>query len=172
MSAFALTSCASPAKLDMHSAVGERLDRISALLQAQAIDMDTANAPIFLKQDDTPNASTDGQAVFITAGLMNNVSDLALALIIAHELGHISLNHYWSQDPPEQLEQEADRYGLFLLARAGFDYQEAVQLSAATQTPHKHDKSPSNYETNRAANFRLIIAEIEAFKTKDLPLTP
>ncbi|MBL4853339.1 MAG: M48 family metalloprotease [Robiginitomaculum sp.] len=174
---FVLASCASPAKPNMHNTMAERLDRIAALLQNQATDKDTANAPIFLRQDDTPNASTDGQAVYITAGLMNSVSDLALALIIAHELGHISLGHYWSQSPLEQLEQEADRYGLFLLARAGLDYQEAVQLPIATQTPHEkvphtHGQLPPNYGTNRAANFRLVIAEIEALKAKGVSITP
>ncbi|MCF6228944.1 MAG: hypothetical protein L3J82_09875, partial [Planctomycetes bacterium] len=82
MFVIALIGCASPAKLDMQNSRAMRLDRIATSLQAHATDKDTANAPIFIKQDDIANASTDGQAVYITTGLMNSVSDLALALII------------------------------------------------------------------------------------------
>ncbi len=181
--ALVLIGCVSPAGPGNYKAEAMRLDSISAPLLAQTTNMDAANTPILLKQADRPNASTDGKVVYITTGLMDRISDLALALIIAHELGHISLGHIslghnWSQDPPEQLEQEADRYGLLLLARAGFDYREAVQLASAIQPPHKDGQLISKNEAKRAAHFRAIIVEIETLKAtetlkeKGTPLLP
>ncbi len=189
--AMILTSCANQTGLDTHILMMQRLDNITASLISRtpnprtpnqskdlSKDIDIANIPILLKQDRKPNASTDGRAVYITSGLMNRVNDLALALIIAHELGHISLNHYCSQNPTIQLEQEADRYAVFLLARAGLDYEGAVKLSAATQAPHTSNGSYStseanrkaNLEAKRAENFRAVIVEIEALKTSGTPL--
>ena len=164
------SGCASQAGPHQHKTMTARLDKIAAPLLAK--DIDIANTPIFLKQDDRANASTDGQVVYITTGLMRRVSDLALTLIIAHELGHISLGHYWSESPPNQLEQEADRYGLFLLARAGLDYRSAVLLSTAAQSPHKSGMAPFTDEAKRAAYFRTIIAEIETLTVREISLIP
>ena len=160
-----------------HKTMTARLDKVAAPLLAQNIYLVNANTVIFLTQDDRANASTDGEAVYITTGLISRIGDLALALVVAHELGHISLGHislghYWSADPPKRLEQEADRYGLFLLARAGLDYQGAAQLPAVAQSPHKSELAPSADEAKRAEHFRSIIAEIETLKARGAPLIP
>jgi len=176
LAALVFGGCISQSGSHQHKTMTIRLDKIAMPLLAQnislAIDMDVANTLVLLKQDDRANASTDGETVYITTGLMSRVSDLAMTLIIAHELGHISLGHYWSESPPNQLEQEADRYGLFLLARAGLDYRSAVLLSTAAQSPHKSGMAPFTDEAKRAAYFRTIIAEIETLKVREISLIP
>ncbi len=164
------SGCANQARPHQHNTMTARLDKIAAPLLAK--DMDIADTPVLLLQDNRANASTDGQAVYITAGLISRINDLALALIIAHELGHIALGHYWSDSPPRQLEQEADRYGLFLLARAGLDYHGAAQMPAAIKPPRQPKSTSSAGEVKRAEHFRAVIAEIEALKASGAPLFP
>lgn len=51
-------------------------------------------APVVLDGDSTTNAFTDGENIYLTQGMMGFVeSDDELAMVVAHELGHIVAGH-------------------------------------------------------------------------------
>jgi membrane-associated protease RseP (regulator of RpoE activity) len=92
-----------------------------------------------LNPSDELNARADGRRLFISTALAGFAeSDDELALILGHELAHHVLRHrHWSETGGAArqtnddawraeggqggAEQQADRVGLYLLARAGFD---------------------------------------------------
>lgn len=92
-----------------------------------------------LNPSDELNARADGRRLFISTALAGFAqSDDELAVILGHELAHHVLRHrHWSgtggaarqanedawaaEGGEGNAEQQADRVGLYLLARAGFD---------------------------------------------------
>ena len=92
------------------------------------------------------NAETDGAIIQVDSGLINLVEgdDGALAAIVAHELGHVVLDHPARLTAAhvsrgffkgfgrsarlfKQTENEADRLSVTLMANAGYDPQAAVR---------------------------------------------
>lgn len=120
-----------------------------ALTTACAFTIDIGNAP-------HANAYSDGRRIMVTAGLLAELSDQELAVILAREIAHNVQQHAAAMQtratmaaiidtllPPspdlsgfagsaglkpmdEKLDQEADRIALYMLARAGFDSSIAV----------------------------------------------
>ena len=120
-----------------------------ALTTACAFTVDIGNAPHV-------NAYSDGRRIMVTAGLLAEVSDQELAVILAREIAHNVQLHATTMQtratmasiidtllPPkpdlsgfagsaglktmdEKLDQEADRLALYMLARAGFNPTVAV----------------------------------------------
>jgi len=92
-----------------------------------------------LNPSDELNARADGRRLFISTALSGfTESDDELAVILGHELAHHVLRHrHWSdtggaarqtneaawqgEGGAGNAEQQADRVGLYLMARAGFD---------------------------------------------------
>lgn len=115
-----------------------------ALTTACAFTVDIGNAPHV-------NAYADGRRIMVTTGLLAELSDQALAVILAREIAHNIQQHAIAMQnratvaelidsllPPkpdlrgftgsaglktmdEKLDQEADRIALYLLARAGLN---------------------------------------------------
>ncbi len=110
------------------------------------------------------NGHTDGREVLITSALMQSVpDDTNLALIIAHEMGHVIADHA-DQDPSQALELEADRMALVLMARAGYDIDAAVAYWKDAAHPHEGgNKAESSHPTTRARyeNFQNELARIK-----------
>lgn len=131
----------------------------------------TCQTPLILDYDTAPNAYTDGQSIFVSPSLLNKVDDLSLALIIAHELGHIALKHV-DKEPSEALERAADRFALFMLARAGIDYRKAALQDVASRQPHISEAQVYADTAKRAKYFREVVAEIEALQADGKPLVP
>ena len=76
--------------------------------------------PVVLDGDSTTNAFTDGENIYLTQGMMGFVeSDDELAMVVAHELGHIvgghvqkkKLNAFWGALGGALLDGLAARYG-------------------------------------------------------------
>ena len=132
----------------------------------------TCRAPIILDYSGEPNAYTDGDSIFISPALLNKVDDLALSLIVAHELAHIALKH-GEQDPSEKIEREADRMALYILALAELDYHKAAMLETASRPPRHLSGAVSDPNTQkRAQYFQDIVAEIDQLKADGKPLVP
>ncbi len=113
------------------------------------------------------NGHTDGQDILITSALMTSVpDDTNLALVIAHEMGHVIAGHT-QRAQSQALELEADRMALVLMARAGYDIDAAVAYWERAAHPHEGGRSgDSSHPTTltRFENFRDELTRIK--KTK------
>jgi len=132
---------------------------------------DTAcDIPAKVISSDNINGHTDGQDVLITSALMRSVKDdTNLALVIAHEMAHVIADHE-QQAQSQDLELEADRMALVLMARAGFDIEDAVAYWESAAHPHEGGTSnSSSHPTTQARyeNFRKELARIKRAKTID-----
>ena len=94
-------------------------------------------APVVLDGDSTTNAFTDGENLYLTQGMMGFVeSDDELAMVVAHELGHIvgghvqkkKMNAFWGALGGALLDGLAARYGG---VNTGGAYSEALAVAAS-----------------------------------------
>jgi len=143
----------------------------STQLYSSRLHGDACTGALFLSYEKQARAHTDGQNIFITPSLLGEVDDLSLALIIAHELAHIALGHV-SKEPSESLEREADRFAVFMLARADLDYRKAITQDAAHKKPHAQENLTDTDTKNRAEHFRKVVLEIEALQVSGEKLIP
>lgn len=132
--------------------------------------------PVQTVPDGKLNASADGRRVSISTELAAfTADDDELAVVIAHELAHNVLRH-----PPRTLgarrqEREADRLGLYLAARAGYDIEAAAPFwrrfgsrsLAARLGVVTHPSAGS-----RARVVERIAAEIGRKQARGEPLIP
>lgn len=132
---------------------------------------DACTGTILLGYENYPRAYTDGDSIFITPSLLDEVNDLSLALIIAHELAHIALGHM-DEEPSENLEREADRFAVFMLARAGLDYRAATTQDAASKKPHTQENPTYTDTKKRAQHFRITVLEVETLQASGGKLIP
>jgi hypothetical protein len=180
----------------------DALSRGPALLSIQRGDrqIDVAVTPkracgyeVQLNPSDDLNAQADGRRLFISTALARfAASDDELAIILGHELAHNVLGHRrWSEtggagrtvvgrDCSEDLcggdrERQADRTGLYLMARAGY--------RPAVAAPFWRRFGESNWRVRyaqlahasagtRAQRLEEVQAEIEALQAAGLPLEP
>jgi len=142
---------------------------------------------------DELNARADGAAVFISSALATfATTDDELALILAHELAHNILKHRERFDreaparrvfgnlavAPSSLaaaERDADRWGLYLMARAGFDEQVAApfwrRFGAANWRVRWAQWGHPAAET-RARQLEGVGAEIDAARASGRAIDP
>lgn len=141
----------------------------------------------------TINASSNGKIVQVFSKLVVILKkDSELALVMGHELAHNVLKHrqikserrlstgllsIWTGTGRSlrDFEREADRYGIFLSARAGYDYADAPDfwsrfasipgLGAWIATTHP---TPSN----RKKNAKSAVDELDGLKMRGEPLIP
>ncbi len=129
------------------------------------------------------NASADGRVVQISAKLLEFAgSEDAVAMALAHELAHNALGHPAllkargrSAKNVRLTEEEADRLGLYMVARAGYDLNAAADFLA--RYAKRSDWGPLSDGTHPSAKARrtaalATIAEIEAKRRAGLPLVP
>lgn len=112
------------------------------------------------------NGHTDGTDVLITSALMRSVpDDTNLALVIAHEMAHVIAGHT-DKAPSQELELEADRMALVLMARTGYDIEDAVAYWETNEHPHDGgDAAQSSHPTTRA-RYENFQAELRRIKSK------
>lgn len=73
------------------------------------------------------NARADGTYVQVNGAMMDfAATDDDLAVVVAHELAHNVLGHHLKNTASKQAEYEADRFGVWLVARAGYDVDAAL----------------------------------------------
>lgn len=112
--------------------------RLSLVRQGAPVEVDLeprlgCDVVFQLIPDARLRASADVANVFVTSGLVQYVSsDDELALLLGHELAHIALGHVDARgrralNLKARLDREraADRFGLYLMARAGYDVSQA-----------------------------------------------
>lgn len=144
-----------------------------------------------LNPSDELNARADGRRLFISTALAGfTQTDDELAIVLGHELAHHVLRHRsWDAVGGEgrsendaatvasegTKEQQADRVGLFLSARAGFDttigapfWRRFGAYNWRVRYPQlRHESAEA-----RARRLESVQAEIDAKKAAGEPLTP
>lgn len=139
------------------------------------------------------NANSNGTVVQINGKLaLWTRNDDELATVIAHEMAHNILGHnarierekigtglsaVFGRDGAKlrAMERDADRYGLYLVARAGYDYRAAPDFwRRLTNTTGLGSIWATSHPTarDRAAVNQATVAEIDAKKAAGAPLTP
>ncbi len=121
--------------------------------------------------DVRPNAYANGETIFVTTGLLEIINDLPLSLVIAHEMAHNVLEHV-GQDISTTYEQDADRWALFLLARAGLNFEAAISDPVSARAPHGPLKLIQKEQLRREEHFKKVVAEIKSLQKEHLPLNP
>jgi len=146
-----------------------------------------------LNPSDDLNARADGRRLFISTALARfAASDDELALILGHELAHNVLGHRrWSEtggagrtlvdrDCEGDLcggdrERQADRTGLYLMARAGYRPDVAAPFwrrFGASNWQVRYPQLAHASAGTRANRLEQVQAEIEALKAAGQPLVP
>lgn len=126
------------------------------------------------------NAKADGEIVEITTGLIAFAgNDDAIATVLAHELAHNILGHRTAIKEKRlnvrETEVEADDWSMYLLIRAGFDGDKAVdfweRFEARTNKGFLADGThPGKKERLRLV--RSVLAEIRVLQREGMPLVP
>ncbi len=82
------------------------------------------NVPLVIVSESTINAYTDGTAVYLLQGLIDQATDDELALVIGHEIAHVTLRHtsvYSVGLDTRIAELQADKMGSIYMMKAGYD---------------------------------------------------
>jgi beta-barrel assembly-enhancing protease len=122
------------------------------------------------------NAAADGQYVQINAAMLNfAASNDELAVIVGHELAHNILRHRALKTPSKQAEYAADRMGVWLMARAGYDVDAVIpfwtrfekRTNAGIFADGTHPSSKK-----RLAAVAAAVAALKAQRAAGQPLIP
>ncbi len=156
--------------------------------------LSTCGYEVQLNPSDELNARADGRRLFISTALAEFAqTDDELALILGHELAHNVLGHRrWSETGGEgrtvvdrncdprlcgtgNQEQQADRTGLFLMARAGYDPSVAAPFwrrFGASNWRVRYPQLAHASARTRAIRLEAVQLEIERLVMSERTLMP
>ncbi len=122
------------------------------------------------------NASADGRYVQITAAMVDFTrNDDELAVVTAHEMAHNILRHKALGTPSKTAEYEADRLGVWLVARGGYDVDAVVpfwtRLGKSTGLGILSDGSHPRWRP-RVARVAEAVAAVKAQRAAKQALVP
>jgi len=101
--------------------------RNGKVFQTRVQPENVCDYPVHVYFSDTLNGHTDGKNVWITSELIKTTKeDVHLALVVAHEMAHAIAGHIHTE-PTKALELEADSLAIVMLAKAGYDIDQAVK---------------------------------------------
>lgn len=154
------------------------MEREGRLIEADIAPVLSCAVNVYLDTMPLPNAFTNGEDVLLLAGIMTIArTERELAVVIGHELAHVlfkaARGGRWTDSIEAEI--EADRLGLYLAARAGYDVsgtsQILVRLAAFyPELAEGSDSHPSSQE--RVIRMIQTEREIAARRAAGLPLLP
>ena len=122
------------------------------------------------------NAQADGRYVQINAKMLEFVaSDDELATIIGHELAHNILRHRALKTSSKQSEYEADRLGVWLMARAGYDVDAVIPFWTRFEKRTNAGIFADGTHPSSKKRLAAVVAAVAAFKAQRAagqPLVP
>lgn len=162
--------------------------RVTLLRAGQTLEVEltgrkACNYAVQVDPGGTRNAKADGRRVFISTAMAAQAeSEDELAMVLAHELAHNILEHHRDASMLRYMpwrgaraERDADRLALYLLVRADFKAEIAVEFFrrfgdahwAARQPQWNHPSMPERYRA-----LLLVGGEIARQREDGLPLVP
>lgn len=113
--------------------------------------------PLIVLNSPMVNAWTDGSYIVITKGMLDIIkNDDELAMVLAHEMGHVLAGDVFrgSTNPidPRYLEANADKFGAFIMMRAGFDECKGKEIFRTFTNEFGDTAAPEGHPDNA---FRL-----------------
>jgi Zn-dependent protease with chaperone function len=161
--------------------------RAGRIATAQVAPQLACGYGVSVANSDTINAFANGRAVLVTRGLVDYLqSDDELALVIGHEIAHNLRGHLAQVRAARQagvldtgytqaFEREADYVGLYLVARAGFDYRRAPDSvrRLALRSPNAIFYARTHPTTpERVVALQAAVREIDAKRARRQALVP
>jgi beta-barrel assembly-enhancing protease len=121
-------------------------------------------------------AAADGQYVQINAAMLNfAASNDELAVIVGHELAHNILRHRALKTPSKQAEYAADRMGVWLMARAGYDVDAVIPFWTRFEKRTNAGIFADGTHPSSKKRLAAVAAAVAAFKAQRAagqPLVP
>ena len=153
---------------------------------------------LYANSEDTINAYADGENIYITKGFTRFANDLELSTVIAHEIAHNGMQHIEAKQKnsagglildiliigttgidigarniaagaySKEFESEADYVGLYIMANAGLDIEQApnVWRRIAVESPEGIDKNISSFHPSTPERFVSMQNAIEEISAK------
>lgn len=170
-----------------------RIERAGEVVDLTIRPVQACGYDVQLNPSDELNARADGRRLFISTALAGfAASDDELAVILGHELAHHVLRHrHWSEaggagrrsnegawrstGGEGGAEQQADRVGLYLAARAGYDPAVAAPFWRRFGASNWRVRFPQIGHASagaRAQALEEVAQEIEAKRGAGEPLRP
>jgi beta-barrel assembly-enhancing protease len=113
------------------------------------------------------NAAADGQYVQINAAMLNfAASNDELAVIVGHELAHNILRHRALKTPSKQAEYAADRMGVWLMARAGYDVDAVIPFWTRFEKRTNAGIFADGTHPSSKKRLAAVAAAVAAFKAQ------
>ncbi len=124
--------------------------------------------------EDSPvkNAQTNGDTILVTTAMIAALSDDELAFLIAHELAHSVEGDYSQTQSRPLLELAADRTGLILMARGGYNIQAGISALEKLDIPNAPASDTHPPGPQRMDNLRAAIRRANQLIQSGKPLIP
>jgi predicted Zn-dependent protease len=132
---------------------------------------------VLLFENDEENALAQGNHVLLTTGMLDFLTrDDDVAVVLAHEVAHIAAGHttYGADQRVQAVEPEADYFGIYFAARAGYDVSGAADLLqriASLRGGYDGHGRAAGID-NRLQAIRAAVTEVEAQRAAGKPLNP
>ncbi|NNC38255.1 MAG: M48 family metalloprotease [Hyphomonadaceae bacterium] len=121
---------------------------------------------------DEINAYATGNEIIVTSGMLRSVeNDKYLALILSHEMSHNVLGHVDNPDVID-IEDQADQAAIKLMARAGLDFEEAIESREQYQQSSANGGQLPVTEKDRIAKFKSYSQSTKSKQSKGEAVWP
>jgi len=176
-------------RAELLSSLGTSSERVSLRIARRGEPMDVTVKPLgacpvklqYVQSSQLLPAALGRTTASVPRGMLKLFPEASeRAILIGHQLAHLLFDR--SDDSELERERRADRLGLFLTARAGYDVSQAVSTweritfehpwLASPPSPDRYRNYPHQWVAMRMSAIRETVAEIEVMVDSGQPLIP